>query len=175
MIFLLLMLSICSSASFGQSNSSSALQLEFPGISRKLKVSFEKSVCGTNGKRPYETVVSEPGKSYRLVCKVREAGFNYDSEVPVTVIDNFDYPRQVFADMEKYWEPNRNYPTTRSIKIKNTPWGKQYEWETPTTGSAKYSYLCPSKSDSCIRVVSGGIEILSFKLEPIKKVKSSRQ
>lgn len=136
-----------------------SLTFDFPSIEKTLVVNIQGGACGSVD-RPYKITVDQPGKSFRLVCDVKESNITFNSEIPIVLIENFVYPNTILAETSA--------KSVKEIGVKKYSWGKEYFWNTSYRGSSKYSYICPTKGNYCIRADFGGLEDLRFELKKLK-------
>ena len=77
----------------------------------------------------------------------------------ISIINDFKVPQSIEKDAEergfklsdlKTWKGNE--PQKDPYYIFKFPWGHVYTWQTPTKGSASFSYICRSKDAFCFKV-----------------------
>ncbi len=76
----------------------------------------------------------------------------------IELVENFVFPETIEQEMHSM--KFEKLP----IRTSSEKWGKTYSWETPSAGSATYSYFCPSKAKHCIRTLKAGMSQLKFSL-----------
>lgn len=153
--------------------------IHFPSVGLKLTLHSEGGVCGFGGSRSYKLAADQPGKAFRLICSVHEPSLNFDSEIPITLIEKFNYPKTIAQDIEAWTSTSpklaeEKIPSSaRDIEEKKHAWGSEYFWTTPSKGSRRFTYLCPQGATYCIKVVSAGLEAFTFSIEKEKSIGAS--
>lgn len=149
-------------------NAANEIEVPFKAVGKRVIVKVEKSRCAAEGEKAYQLETLIPDHEYNLVCKLRPPVDQYDSMTPIRRMDQFKYPKTILADIESSAFPELHKQGVKAIKETKHAWGKEYQWATPTMGTTFYSYLCPKKSNTCFRVIHGGIEVLSFDIRNLK-------
>ncbi len=80
------------------------------------------------------------------------------SATRVKLIENFRFPKTIEQEMQ-----SMDYKV-QPVRTSSKKWGKVYSWDTPTSGSRTYLYLCASKNSHCFRVEKAGLSELKFDL-----------
>jgi hypothetical protein len=101
---------------------------------------------------PPETLMTVPAQSeYELDPLIKD--------LHTSILKGFKPPVGIAEDMKKAGyrlaQPNAsqgNKQKALAFSTSDFPWGQVYTWQTPTRGSAAYSYICRKKDDFCFKV-----------------------
>ena len=141
------------------------IEVPFNKVNQSVVIVIEKSRCSASGEKAYTISAVVPDQEYKLVCKLRPPIDQYDSSIPIRLIEGFQYPQTILQDIQLSSFEDVKKQGTKAIRREKHSWGVEYVWATLTEGTTSYTYLCPKKSKHCFRVVHGGIEFLKFDLK----------